>query len=101
MQDNAAVHCARHCKNWFKQNKVKLLPCPALSPGLKSIENVWGALAQAVYANGRQFNSVEELNTVMMQKWDDMNNSILDQVINSMPPSCLKVLKADGAKINY
>lgn len=101
MQDNASVHTARHCKAWFKQHKVNVLPWPALSPDLNPIENVWGVLAKAVYANGRQFKSVQELKTVVLQKWEDISDDLVRHFINSMPQRCLKVIKADGKKIKY
>lgn len=101
MQDNASVHCARHCKSWFKQNKVKVLPWPALSPDMNPIENVWGALARSVYANGRQFNSTAELSQVVIAKWEALTQSFIGHCINSMPDRCLKLVQSNGAKISY
>lgn len=49
MQDNASVLTERKYKRWFKDNKVKLLSWPTLSPDLSPIENVCGALAKAIY----------------------------------------------------
>ena len=98
MQDNASVHTARNCKTWFKQHKVKVLPWPALSPDLNPNENVWGALAKAVYANGRQFNTIAELTEFVLEKWEAISNERVQHFINSMSTRCLKVIKADGKR---
>ncbi|KAF0748806.1 hypothetical protein AaE_007242 [Aphanomyces astaci] len=60
-QDNASIHASQETRAILAEHNVPLLSWPALSPDLNPIENVWGCLARKVYANGRQFGSVQEL----------------------------------------
>jgi len=64
-QDNAAVHSAKVVKSYFTANNIPLLEWPARSPDIRIIENLWADLARAVYAKGRQFNSMKELKEFM------------------------------------
>ena len=57
-QDNASIHSSASTRRWFIENNVEVLEWPARSPNLNIIENVWGLLARDVYANARQFDSV-------------------------------------------
>ena len=61
MQDYAPVHRARSILAWLQTHEINVMEWPPYSPDLNPIENVWGILARRVYANGRQFNSVNEL----------------------------------------
>lgn len=55
MHDNASIHRSSATKKWLAERNVDVLPWPAISPDLNPIENIWGMLARAVYANGRQW----------------------------------------------
>jgi hypothetical protein len=40
--DNARCHVARVCQDFYNQNHICVLPCPALSPDLSPNEHVMG-----------------------------------------------------------
>ena len=61
MQDNAPPHRSRSTSNWLTVNRVEKFDWPPYSPDLNPIENLWGWLVRKVYANGRQFDSVDEI----------------------------------------
>uniref|UniRef100_T1IMR3 Tc1-like transposase DDE domain-containing protein n=1 Tax=Strigamia maritima TaxID=126957 RepID=T1IMR3_STRMM len=63
-QDNAPIHVAKTTWQWFMDNGVQVMDWPPLSPDLNPMENAWGLLSRAVYANGQQYNNIVELKAV-------------------------------------
>ena len=57
---------------------------PSLSPDLNPIENVWGEMARQVYANGRQFDNIDQLKSKIIQVWDDLSLEYLQKLVNSI-----------------
>jgi len=101
MQDNASIHNSKHTNNWLKVNKVPQLKFPAHSPDLNPIENVWGILTRAVFANGRQFKKKEELKIAIQDAWNSILESTLENLIESMPDRIISVIAKNGGLIEY
>lgn len=100
-QDNAPVHSSKSTQEWFKRQKIELLPWPPQSPDLNVIENVWGLLARSVYEGGRQFYSINDLKTAILSAWNRISQEYLQKNINSMPDRICDVLEKHGAKTKY
>lgn len=101
-QDGARVHTSASSMEWFRRHNVEVLPWPSLSPDLNPIENLWGILSRAVYDNGRkQFNSAQELRTVLNQKWNEIELHTLETLSESMLRRMFEVISGGGASIKY
>ncbi|KAH9115048.1 hypothetical protein AeMF1_010892 [Aphanomyces euteiches] len=96
MHDNAAIHTSKDTKEFLAQNNVNIFVHPALSPDLNPIENLWGQLVRAVYANGKQYNDVESLKATISREWAKINISRLQDLVKSMPRRCIEVVKTKG-----
>ncbi|ETV86302.1 hypothetical protein H257_02715 [Aphanomyces astaci] len=83
-QDNASIHASQETTAFLAEQNIPLLSWPALSPDLNPIENVWGCLARKVYANGRQFGSVQELQSEILRQWDAIDEELFHKLIASM-----------------
>lgn len=101
MQDNASIHSSRVMKEWFRQLDVEVLPWPARSPDVNPIENIWSILARRVYAGGKQYSTVAELEDAIRACWDSISLDTIRSVIDSMPKRCVLLIKGNGTKIPY
>ena len=100
-QDNASIHTSRETKEFFQEHDVEVLEWPALSPDLNPIENVWGKLAQAVYANGKQYDTKEDLKRAILFEWDALLQEYLATLIRAMKKRCIDVIKAIGGSTKH
>jgi hypothetical protein len=54
-----------------------------------------------VYANGRQFASVEELKARIKTCWEEIEVAMLEKLVDSMPKRIFEVIKSDGGHTVY
>ena len=100
-QDNASIHRSRYTMSWFAERDVTVMNWPALSPDLNPIENVWGMLARRVYQGGRQFANKQELQSAILQAWDEIESGYTERLVRSMSNRCTAVLEPKGSKTPY
>jgi transposase len=100
-QDNASVHASKSTTAWLIDKNIPILQWPACSPDLNPIENLWGVIVRRVYANNRQFQTVAELKTAILQAWGDIEVQLLENLIRSMPNRIFEVIKCGGGYTGY
>ena len=101
MHDGASIHRAKHTKQWLKQKDIPLLEWPANSPDLNPIENLWGILTRAVFANGRQFRTKDELKAEVLKQWDLISAETIIKLTKSMPNRIIDVISRKGSNTDY
>ena len=79
-QDNARIHVSKETNAWLKDSKIDVLDWPACSLDLNPMKNLWAILVRDIYAENKQYNTVQELKTAIVSAWS-INNRIF-QVIN-------------------
>lgn len=100
-QDNAAIHASKETKNWFNEENINVLPWPACSPDLNPIENLWGILVRRVYANNKQYDSVEALKNAISEEWNKIEPNLLQTLTESMNSRIFDLIKNKGKQVNY
>ncbi|CAK9833200.1 Transposable element Tc3 transposase [Anthophora retusa] len=100
-QDNAAVHTAKIVKEYFLKENISILQWPACSPDLNIIENCWAMLSQAVYAEGRQFSNLNELKTCIMIEWENLDQTKIKTLYDSLPKRMVEVIENKGGCTHY
>ena len=101
MHDGASIHRSNHTKEWLGDKKIPILEWPANSPDLNPIENLWGLLARAVFANGRQFKTKDELTKEILKQWALMDAEHLISLVESLPNRIIDVISCKGSNTKY
>lgn len=101
VQDNAPIHTAGKVNEWLKQTEFEVEKWPAKSPDLNPIENIWGALARALYHGGKQYHTLTELEKAAKEAWASISVEFVRKHVASMPKRCLKAVQSKGNKIAY
>ncbi|KHJ88717.1 hypothetical protein OESDEN_11487 [Oesophagostomum dentatum] len=83
-QDNATIHVSNATKSWLRRYDINTLDWPACSPDLNPIENLWGIILRRIYANNRQFNTVNELKDAISRARMELDVTVLQNVIGNM-----------------
>lgn len=100
-QDNCSFHVSEDMKTYFDRQNIRVLNWPARSPDLNIIENVWGEMARLVYGGGRQFSTVDELKTHLIDVWENLSQQYIQNLFDSMDKRLFNLIKLSGSKINY
>lgn len=100
-QDNAPCHRAQNTHRWLQEHGINVMDWPSRSPDLNPIENLWGILVRAVYADGRQFSTVAELKDAIRAAWAAIKPEVLKKLIESMKNRMFDLICAKGGIINY
>ena len=102
-QDNASIHRSKLTQilKWFVDNTIDVFPWPAKSNDLNIIENVCGKLVPAVYPNGNQCNTHEELLIAIGTAQWEMSETYLQKLYKSLPRRFYKVIERKGRTIDY
>ena len=77
------------------------MPWPSRSPDLNPIENVWGILVRDVYADNRQYQTVEELKTAIMGAWNRLPQETVNRLVESMRDRIFEVIQRSGKVTHY
>ncbi|CAO4386778.1 unnamed protein product [Caenorhabditis nigoni] len=100
-QDNASIHASRSTLDWFKSKKIKVMDWPARSPDLNPMENVWAELVRVVYGQGKQYQTVSELQTAIVDAWKNLKKPYLQKLLNSMPNRLFSIISTGGKPTKY
>ena len=69
--DNDPKHTSKFVAKWLKDNKVKILEWPSLSPDLNPIENLWAELKKHVRA--RRPTNLTQLHKLCQKEWANIH----------------------------
>jgi len=76
-QDGASIHASGETRAWLQGQNLDVLPWAARSPDLSPIENLWGIMCRQVYEGCRQYNTVDELKSAILDVWSRIKPEII------------------------
>ncbi len=91
-QGNAPAHTSAYTMEFFGAIDVEVLPWPARSPDVNPIESVWGLLAQRVYHNGKQYDTIEDLKESLSLAWDAIDVCVFHSLISSISHRLISII---------
>ena len=98
-QDNDPKHTSRIAKEFLNNNVPEVMDWPSNSPDLNPIENLWAIIKRDVEL--RRPKNLSELEQFLGEEWEKIPNSLLSNLVNSMPQRCKEVIEKNGERISY
>ena len=97
--DNDPKHTSNAVKSYLRNQCIKGVPWPPQSPDFNPIENLWSEIDRQLHK--RQVNGEEKLFKCLEEKWENFSKQHLQNLVESMPNRCAKVVKSRGYPIDY
>lgn len=98
-QDNDLKHTSRIAKEFLANNVPEVMDWPSNSPDLNPIENLWAIIKRNVEL--RMPKNLSELEQFLEEEWGNIPDSLLINLVNSMPRRCREVIEKNGERISY
>ncbi|GFV36284.1 transposable element Tcb2 transposase [Trichonephila clavipes] len=99
--DNARPHRARLVENLLEAKTIQLMDQPACSPDLNPIKHVWYMFGRCIAARPRPSATVRDLEIAILEEWNSVSQSLIDNLIASMANRCAAVLAVRRDHTSY
>lgn len=99
--DNASIHASKETSKWLKDSGLKVMDWPACSPDLNPIENVWGYMARKLYTNNKQYQTLTELKSEVLNVWKNIPADYIQGLIRSMHDRTVETIQKQGHFTHY
>ncbi|GFV29918.1 transposable element Tcb2 transposase [Trichonephila clavipes] len=99
--DNARPHRSRLVENMLEAETIQRMEFPACSPDLNPIEHVWDMLGRRIAARPRPPATVRDLEIALLEEWNSIPQSLIDNLIASMANRCAAILAVRGDHTPY
>lgn len=100
-QDNASVHKSRETAAWMTNNNINVLEWPACSPDINPIENLWSYLVRVVYAENKQYSTIDELKIAIIKAWSQISNKLRLNLVSSLENRIFELIQKNGDYTHY
>jgi transposase len=98
-QDNDPKHTSRLAKKFLAENVPTVIDWPSCSPDLNPLENLWSIVKGNV--ERRMPNNLDDLRRFMMEEWEKIPTSTLNNLVGSMKGRCQLIINYGGERIPY
>ena len=100
MHDNACPHSAAITRQVLATNDVNVSDCPASSPDLSLIEQVWDKLGHCVWRNHAK-HTVNDLAVALQAEWANLLVTFIQCYVNSMRRRITACISQNGGHMRY
>ena len=98
-QDNDPKHTSGVVKKFFDSKKINVLQWPSQSPDLNPIEHLWEELQRM--CGGLKAKNKEEKFAQLSQKWSEIPQHVITNLIESIPRRYQAVIDSKGFPTKY
>jgi transposase len=97
-QDKATCHSAKSTKRWLEEHGVAVVEgWPTKGDDINPMENLWAILDDRL--ESKKFKTEQGMKKAIRQLWDDIDSSLLNNLIHSIPDRLRRIRKAKGGSI--
>lgn len=107
-QDNAPIHKSTHTLNWLDDRSITHFDWPPYSPDLNPIEHIWVHMKTKIRQNNPELDTigtgaeaVQAVGNAARLAWWEVDWSIFESVVESMPRRVQACIDSDGWHTKY
>jgi len=94
-QDKASCHTAKSTERWLEQHGVAVVEgWPTKGDDINPIENLWAILDERL--EDKKFKTEKGMKKKIRHLWDELDSSLLHNLIDSIPDRLRRIRKAKG-----
>ncbi|GFW82064.1 transposable element Tcb2 transposase [Trichonephila clavipes] len=101
MDDNSTPHRANLVENSLFEEGIVRMEWPACSPDRNPIEHVWHPLERRVAGRQPPPQTLQELESALLEEWDRIPQLVISSLIDSMPQRFSTLLVFRGNHTTY